>query len=298
VSPGATGKAPSPAAPERSTLSQARDLTLVLGLFLSGGLWIAYLVFYRDLGLAPRDVGIGFGQVLERSIGALVFIVVMLLLFAYGITYVVVWIRVVLRGSKRKGTPKPSAVVRLMLDEEAERTRGPGVWIFSDRAVRWFTAATLLATFVPVVGAAVTDSDLVTVIAVLVVGGFIVWGVLKADPHDWDVAVVDVRRVLNRVGIFAVALSLGAFALFVAEAKHFASDVKDGKAVQGETLLGIPTTAITAHPTRIEQSARCVLYLGSAEGSSVFYDPRADVIKRVPTGSTRLTIDPDADRCP
>lgn len=255
-----------------------RDVALVVGLLVSGGLWLAHVRFYGRLGLAPGDVGIGFGQVLERSIGALAFIAAMLPMIALWIAllaYPVLWLA-------RRGDRVHKLVVRTELRDQAVVREGE--W-----AIRaWIPLALggpLLLFFV--------SENLTTTVVLAVLLLIYVANVRKS------VLIVNLAFVRRSLAATALLTGVLAFAVLWLDAGAAAASIQDGKRVELE-FLGVGSLAIRALPARvaIDGNVRCVLYLGSSEGAAALYDPVADQVELVPTGGLRVTLDPAMDRCP
>jgi hypothetical protein len=279
-----------------------RDTAIGLGLLLSGGIWLSYVAFYDELGVAPSDVGIGFGQVLERSVGALVFVAVMSLLIFVFFAYVITYVRIIFGwGLEPAEKLEPRVLVQLTREQAAQRRPGDGLWVVRARSTRWFAAVLLLAAFAPVAGGAAVDGDWTAFAGVLAVGVTIAVGVVRDASDEWDVAVIDLRRLRVWVVGITVLISVLAFAVFIYDANNQADRVKDGEAVADTGPFGLPTTAISARPSRLDPApssgADCVLYLGASDGATLVYDPRAGRTERIPSGDVNVSIDHEADSC-
>lgn len=61
----------------RDALSALRDAAAIYLVAMASIVWLAYLTFYAEIGIAPGEVGFGFGQALERSAGALPYILIL-----------------------------------------------------------------------------------------------------------------------------------------------------------------------------------------------------------------------------
>lgn len=105
------------------------------------------------------------------------------------------------------------------------------------------------------------------------------------------------RRIWLGIGVIAtVALLLSAYI----HASLRADDVRNGRSVVPEKLLGLITVVpLKAEPSQIiwlKNSAApstwtygtCFMYLGNANGTSVFYAPQAQAVIRIPSGEVAV----------
>ena len=268
---------------------RARAIAIGVGLVVSSGLWLATTKFYADLGIAPADVGTGFAQVLERSIGALVLIALITVLGTALLAELVVpWL--VLAWLV---TPAPDKPIRLVPRDAA---RVPG-----QRYVRGsiVVAASGLAVLILVRS---NIAALLSVACVTLILLFRSWhrAVVVDLQATWNEALSGVKGVARALRApVAVVTVLGTLALFWFQADDAAQRVKDGKAVD-TSILGFASLSIRATPTLLKVAGvdQCVMYLGASDGAAVVYDPDTDVVERIPAGDLRVTLDSDFTKCP
>jgi len=114
------------------------------------------------------------------------------------------------------------------------------------------------------------------------------------------------RRVITMLGraarpaqVLLIALSI--FILVLTAAAAARSGILDGRQVPWANPWRASTVTITwtaAPPPRAPALPRCALYLGRADGISVFYDADADRTLRVPTDSVYLSHSRSRTSCP
>jgi hypothetical protein len=258
-------------------LGSVRDAIVVIAIVVSSSLWFAHLRFYDALGIAPGDVGIGFAVILERSVGAVLIILVFLPAVALLLLEVAVPL-VALLWHKSAPIDRP-----VWIEVQAVARPRPGEWTIK----LWMPTAL----FVVFIGW-VTATDVVLAIP---------WGlVLLASVVAVRRHVVIARRTVVRAAVILLgaASAVGALGFFWVDANQSASAARDGYRVE-RRIYGLPATAFRAMPTnvRIDGTKRCLLYLGASDGAILLYDHRRDVVERVPAGETAITLDRDIARC-
>jgi hypothetical protein len=261
---------------ERMSYSAIRDWAVGVGLIVSGGLWLAVTRFYGELGLTPGDVGIGLGEVLERSVGVLVFVAVIESAVALFLAEVGLPVLAVLW----RDWPDARRPVRVRPRKAAQAPPGT-------RVVRgWIPVGIALPALLWVADGA-TNRLWIVLILTLAVAWSWIW-----------VLVVDAALVRGAIVVMTFVLVVGSIAISWAEAYGAVSRVKHGMAFH-DAFEGITSIAIAARPTRVELGGvtRCLLLLGAADGATILYDPRRDRVERVPSVNLRLTLDRSLRRC-
>jgi hypothetical protein len=281
-----------------------RDVSVAVGLGVSIVLWCAYSRFYDKLGIAPADVGIGFGQVVERSLGAiplmLVFELVWLLLAA--LVYALAspagtpprerYARIQRLGAPTSSNLGPASSGRrhphtmsrswwrdkLAVDGAARSERQAKARMRQRRVSTW-----ALLAFAPIL--------LLCESAGVLLAGTAAICLVAWSTQDRFAVVLDVAafKVVALGGVLVTA------ALIWLAAGTQAELVKHGHPVDLE-FLGFSTYAFTASRAVLTTNGhpRCVLYLGAVDGEDVVYD---DGVERVRIASGRLDRRPDPDRC-
>jgi hypothetical protein len=262
---------------------ELRDAVLLGGLWVAAVLWIAYGRFYGQLGTTSADVGIGFGDVVERSLGAVPLMILLELLLL--VTAVAVYLLVAGRGD----TPPSDRYARIELYDTAwgarrhrqaphdrrSRVRLRPHWTVGPAAdgdararrrrrararQRPIGAWALFAVVPPFL--AFEDLRILLVVCCVI-------GPIALFLQDRAMLVADI----GAVKVLAAILALGTAAVFWLAAGSMARRVKDGTPVELR-FLGVTTYAIRAAPAqlKVHGTPHCVLYLGSTAGRAVLYD--------------------------
>lgn len=257
------------------SIARVRDVSLVIGLLMSAGFWLIHQRFYSELGIAPGDVGIGFGQVFERSIGGAVFILLFSPLFALVLSPVfAMFIALVDRN-------KPPVAKMVSLQPRSARLNS---------GQRALSPLLLVGVVLPYLVWVAID-DAVTMVSVVLVAVF-------AIASTWQRVILIDAAAIRAAGFAALGVTLITFVYLAVIVGSAASQAREGKRVEIGVFGLSAFDAIKAVPARfrLDNVNRCALYLGAADGASVLLDPREDVVLRVPSG-VAMTLDPDLEHC-
>jgi hypothetical protein len=274
-----------PAVPE---LLKAFWLLPVIGAALYTLLRVVYSRFYWKLGLQPEDVGLGYAQILDQSLVALV------LLTAFSSV----------------------AITLLVLI--------PDSWFQPKFARRWFT---LLSVIIPgefglilfLLWPSNPPSLVRGFLPLIFFISFIVYGIwlrliraTHAVPARPELRAQ--RTVEIRIAIAWIVATLGPLLSLslIAQVKamdEIAADVRNGKTAH-YLLFDPPVLAIGGDPATVYWPAtplppsspspqtpapyqHCLMYIGQANGSTVLYDVKSKTAIRVPSNTIIVQTDPE-----
>jgi hypothetical protein len=260
----------------RSVTSNPVFLLTALGLILYGILRLANAIFYERLGVKPEEVGLGYAETLSQSaVGVLVILALGFALFGF----VILFLGVVVPASLRE-----------MRDQ-------------SPRAPTWFESLLLVALLLTVIGGVtahfVWGAQIYGDVTKAVFGAVGVLGwihELWAERHARDL------KRLARPALATIAIAVAStVALILVGAWDDLRGVRAGQ-VRHPTFFGLPFGSWGADAARVDWVAgnppadfahgrRCLLYLGQANGTAVFYDARDEGRTiRLPAGDVVVTI--------
>lgn len=241
----------------------------IIGLLLYSLVRVDYVLFYGRLGVTPDDVGLAYSEILaQSSVVALLLAVVALFLAALA-AILGIWLAIVLITSRFA-----ASVVLFVLGTLGELASAIRRWDFS----RLGSSASWELGYQRGKVKEFVDR----------VAGWI-FGLIST----WKKARVTLSITLS---VFLVFMLL----LLPAVAVNRAGRAKGGKEVRPVNVFGFQILAIRASPERLfwvnggrpvdlpVQNGGCLLSLGSANGTAVFYDWKADQPIKLPKDSVAL----------
>jgi hypothetical protein len=256
----------------RSVAANPVFVVTALGLILYGLLRLANSLFYDPLAVKPEEVGLGYAETLSQSaVGVLV-----VLLTSFAVFGIFLALLIVFWAWTRRGAPSGEG--------KREELLAAVVVI----AILTGTALHLWA-----------RSNVSDVLYVVLEVAFVLWVFYRV----WqEVRSGRVKRVLLMAGsAFALSVIL-TLALVMLQARDDGRAVRHGQVRRHPTLFSVPFGSWGADAAWVEWVApdppkgfakghrRCLIYLGRANGTAVFYDARARDDKTLRAPATAVVI--------
>jgi hypothetical protein len=291
-----------------SHFKDAGVMLTIAGILLYAALRSVYVLFYGRLGVQPEEVGLGYTEVLAQSVVGIM-LVAAIQAAAFGGLY--------LAG---RMLIAPSLAAGIVIQR---RLRPPVLVILLAGAVA-FAAFFAWVLTRPVSELLVVPLELL----LLVLFAGMVWAHRLSETDSdrdssrigaWRAGHMHARRMLGVIGegvggwlaaavvLFAVCVLVVFESLFI-RTPFDASEVKRGLSRGGMRIrfLGFPVLTNRGEQARVWFKSDvppwlvqdCLMYLGQASGTTVFYAVRSKRVVRLPSGDIGLALHEGFDECP
>jgi hypothetical protein len=278
----------------------------VLGAIVYGLLRIDYALFYGRFGVAPEEVGLGYFEVLAQSVVGTLMQILLQFLF---VLFVVVYASLLWKGLKRIGQRGRGVFGRFK----------EGAW----RSVRYVLHRLLIvAVLVSVVVLLRMVKGTTTIVVVVGAGIALAWlfglGVenplrapdtqpaVEEAPPLWQAVWGEATRfarwalTVSVVGVLLVLLPYWAFRNGTAVQHGESSDLTSFPGAPFFPTWGAQPAVVswvdgTPPASLMAAQGHCLMYMGSARGTTVLYDVDARQTLRLPSNALAISVAPSAN---